>query len=317
MTAENCRHTIGETKFPDGSERFDLPDQADLVWPQPATSAEMAAADRQEQMELANKTEDAETSQAFMLWENTAQRQAGVETLLKQPPVTLTNPPVFAGRSLTERLHNQNTSGTNQLSLNAMLTLHQIITGAEPETVTFEVPLAFDALTNLGTLQLQVDPPMISGENSDALQCEWDRATNGDCLLVWSTIYECPGKHALQAAVTLNDPPTEAADITGPLAPFVISNLCQFSLTSDHFDPETGTTFRVKLPEANGHYAIELNTTNGVRLKTITGSTTNGVIQEHWDLVDEHGAKFTGDSFDSVLHLTLPDSGRTQILRGP
>ena len=110
---------------------------------------------------------------------------------------------------------------------------------------------------------------------------------------------------------------TNDTDISGPLLPFVITNLCQFSLTSAHFDQDTGATFHAKLPEANGNFTIELNTTNGTRLKTITGSTTNGVIKVHWDLIDEHGQRFTNDFFNSVFHIELPDSGRTQTLKGP
>jgi len=97
----------------------------------------------------------------------------------------------------------------------------------------------------------------------------------------------------------------------------VTSNLCQFSLASAYFDPETGATLQARLPEANGNYTIDFNTTNGVRLKTFTGSTTNGIIQAHWDLVDDQGHRFTNNFFSSIFHIMLPASGLSQTLRGP
>lgn len=200
-----------------------------------------------------------------------------------------------------------------------MLTLKHVITGAEPETVTFEMPVSYDVVTKLGRLFLFIDPSNNddSDEGCNVQQMECDRAENGDCLLVWSTIYESPGKHALQAGLLVNEFSPSNQDISGPLLSFAITNLCQFSLSSTHFDPRTGATFHAKLPERNGKYTIELNTTNGALLKTLTGSTSNGVIKAHWDLIDGHGRRFTNDFFNSVFHITLPDSGRSQTLKGP
>ena len=55
----------------------------------------------------------------------------------------------------------------------------------------------------------------------------------------------------------------------------------------------------------------------GDRLKTITGSTSNGVIKVHWDLTDDHGLKCTNNAYGTLIHITLPDSGRSQKLKGP
>ena len=35
------------------------------------------------------------------------------------------------------------------------------------------------------------------------------------------------------------------------------------------------------------------------------------------DLLADHGHRLTGEIFNSIVHLTFPDSGRTQTLRGP
>ena len=168
--------------------------------------------------------------------------------------------------------------------------------------ITFEAPVAYDVVTNFGNLILMLDT---NNDDSDAgcyaQQVECDRATNGDCLLAWSTIYESPGKHALQMGLSFDKPVNNRDFFFGPVSPFVISNLCQFSTGSANFDPETGATFHSRLPEPDCNYVIELNTTNGARLTTITGSTTDGVIKVHWDLLDDHGRRLHRQFFQFRL----------------
>ena len=303
------------------TRREDLPvgmrPEADIVWPMPASRTVVAAL-REEQLAVRRKkAAEIEEFQARSQWDHTTRHQAGAEKMLALAP---SNPPdvKYHGRPLSEILRNQNSVGTNLLTLGQMLTLHQIITGDEPETITFEAPVAYDVVTNIGNLSLFIDT---NNDDFDGgcyvQQMDCNRAVNGNCLLLWSTLYESPGKHALQMGLLVNDMPPNGPDLSGPLLPFVITNLCQLSLTSAHFDPDTGATLHAKLPEANGSYTIELTAATGTRLKRITGSTTNGVIKAHWNLIDEQGRRFTNDFFNSVFHLTLPDSGRTQILRGP
>src|SRR5262249_40212279 len=148
-------------------------------------------------------------------------------------------------------------------------------------------------------------------------QVECKRATNGNCLLVWSTVYEAAGKHALQAGLDLHETANPDQEIVGPLTSFVVTNLCQFSLASSRFLPEQGVTLRARLTETNGTYPLGIKSTAGNLLKTFAGSTSNGVIKVHWDLKDDHGKVCTNIEFDTVFHITLPDSGRTQMLRGP
>ncbi|HEY5042451.1 MAG TPA: hypothetical protein VIK53_10655 [Verrucomicrobiae bacterium] len=315
---------------------FGMRHEADIVWPRPATIAEAASVRDTELDARAQKGDDEEEQSAGEQWSSSDQRQATVETILTTSVVAVTNEPDYDSRPLVEILRNPNTTGTNELTLQEMLTLKQIITGAEPEAVTFEIPAAYNVLTGICTPHLYVDsglPLAVPGGsqdlNFDAGQLECQRATNGDTLLVWNTIYESPGKHVLRLGFEMEPmtsaspaippaPPTlPSAVYSGPLLTFVVSNLCQFSLGSAHFDPDIGATFHARLPEPNGSYVIELNTTNGERLKTITGSTTNGIIKVDWNLVDDHGQRFVGDFFNSVFHLTFPDSGRVQTLRGP
>lgn len=301
----------------------------DIVWPFPASTAAVDARRQQQIALLRSREDEAAGVEAERQWELTARHQASAEKLLAAPKANPPDPD-FHGHPLSQVLCNTNSAGTNRLTLGQMLTLKQIVTGQEPETVTFELPVNYDVLTNIGELMLFIDMNNDdSDEPSDVQQFECDRATNGDCLLVWSTIYESPGKHALQAGIFLNEQqqairfsattgaPEPNTVTTGPPTLFTVTNLCQFSIGSAHFDPQIGAIFCARLPEDNGKYVAQLTTTNGTLLKTFTGSTTNGVFNFLWDLTDDHGQRLTDNYFNSVFHITLPDSGRSQTLRGP
>jgi hypothetical protein len=292
---------------------------SDLVWPRAASTNEIAALRAQEVEEQRQEVDQMAEMQSEHYWDRTASRQAKAETTLTSP-ATVAKDPNYNGRPLSEILRNENTSGTNKLTLQEMLTLHQVITGSEPEKITFEVPIKFNALTNLGGLALYIDS--LDGDSEEGCgvaQMECSRATNGNCLLVWNTIFESPGKHALLMGLITNDSDVTKAhsDTVGPPLEIVVSNLCQFSITSANFDPAIGANFRARLPELKGDYSIDMLSLKGERLKTLSGSTTNGIINESWDLIDERGQKLQDQAFNTVIHIALPESGRSQTLKGP
>jgi len=299
----------------------------DLVWPRPASAAEA-----KEQQEAENRARE-ERKQTLLKQAADEEQEAALERkrtlaslerLYAQQQPRLTKEPVYQGKPLSKLLRNDKASGTNQSTLDELLTARQVTTGKEPEIATFEVPISYDALTNIGSLQLLVDPDPENdweGEGGELQSCE--RATNGNCLLVWNTAYDPPGKHFLQAQLSCEEKPVrrrrggpEQIEITGPLAPFFSSNLCQFDPAYSQFDAG-GATLYAKLPESNGIYTIELKSPAGDHIRSFTGSTSNGVIHVHWDLTDDHGNRCTNESLDSVYHIKLPDSGRSQTLKGP
>lgn len=71
--------------------------------------------------------------------------------------------------------------------------------GKDPDIAAFELALDYDAVKRIGTLRLlcDADPTGESDEEAEAQECE--RATNGNCRLVWNTSYSRPGRHFLQA----------------------------------------------------------------------------------------------------------------------
>jgi hypothetical protein len=291
----------------------------DLVWPRPASAGEEEQLHQREKDAETARILESEKSEAKEQWVRTAIRQSKVERILAAPAQPTTKVPNVQGRPLTEVLRNERASGTNQLTLPEMLTSKQVMTGGEPEVVTFEFPMKYDALTNAGEFVLLVDP--IANDDSEAGfaagECQCHGATNGNTLLVWNTIYEVPGKHALQAGLELTGAEGRDAGIVGPMIPFVVSNLCQFSLTSEHLEQEFGSTFRAKLVEQNASYDIEVTMPSGEHVRRLSGTTTNGMITAHWDLKDDAGNECTNNEYGSVIQIKLSESGREQRLKGP
>ena len=262
----------------------------DLVWPCAANSKEVAGIARARVEGTSARGRAAGERESEYYWERTAKRQASVEKTLASSPVGVRDVR-YNGQSLVELLRNPKVSGTNPITLGEMLTLRPIITGAEPETITFEAPINSESLTNVGIpLVLYID----SVENDDSDEgsgvgvMECSPATNGNCLVTWHTIFETPGKHALLMGFGTHEPPRTQAGMIGPAFTAVVTNLCQFSISSATFDPTLGARFLAHLPELKGDYSIEILTLKGDRrLRTISGSTSNGVINEFWDLIGD------------------------------
>ncbi len=303
--------------LPPGALR--APPKGDIVWPLPASTADVAALRQKQEraVELRNLSEQQRESEEE--WKQSPLRQSRISKILTNEWSSSLGYTNLEIRPVIESVRNSVGSSTNQPSLAELLSLRQITTGGEPEVLTFEAPVSYNAITNRGELTLLVDADPDNGPYWDAggkVQ-ELERATNGDCLLIWHTIFDPPGPHALQAQLYWLNGHGGDFIAKGPAIPATTSNLCQFSFDSSTYDIELGATFHARLPEKNGLYSIECVTTNGEHLNTLTGSTTNGEFKIIWNLVDDHSHRLTGETFNSIVHITLPDSGRTQTLRGP
>jgi len=309
--------TIGERSHGGGSRRR----ETDLVWPRPASDAEWEAFQREQIRARAEQKQREDEQQAEFQWSMTAEKQLRAEKILASNTSGTSTEPKYRARPLVDVLGNKSVIGTNAVRISELLTLKRVPTEAEPEALTFDVPIMHDVLTNLGQLALLVDRTRDGDFFDDSQGCwvELRRATNGSCLLTWNTIYESPGLHALQLALACSDPTSDGESplVVGPVAAFTVSNLCQFSSSSAYFQPELGATLRAKLPEPNASYLLEITAPSGELLKTITGSTSNGLVTIHWDLVDDRGVRRTNSSFNTLVHVKLQDSGQSQTLRGP
>lgn len=311
---------------------FGIAPEADLVWPRPASAVEVAAWRGQEFKAQEGRTAQIEEREAADEKRAETLRQAAVKKLLAMKPVPKSKEPTYQGKPLSKVLRNENASGTNKHTLDKLLSIKQIITGQEPDIATFEIPISYDVVTKIGRLRLLVDAggpeptdsvwiassPEVRAYAGGGEAQECSRATNGNCLLVWNTTYDPPGQHALQTQLHCTERQNgwHTFEIKGPVAPFYSSNICQFDPFYSEFD-SSGAILHAKLPEPNGIYTIELNSPTGEHIRTIAGTTSNGVIHVKWDLKNDHGNKYTNDSINAVFHVTLPDSGRSQTMKGP
>lgn len=298
----------------------------DLVWPRPNSDAAMEEEQQIQTEAEKTKAKVKELRQKEYLkdisareWDQSLTRQSRVAKILAADWSVVNSKPTFKGQSVEQYVGNPNASGTNQLSLDALLTPKQILPGREPEDITFEFPISYNVITNNNMLRLIVDgdPEEEFKMDSGGVVYDCERATNGDCLVIWHAIYDPPGRHAVQAYLVLDNPHGEILYMWGRPIAVTTSNLCQFSLDCVNYDVDLGARFHARLPEKNGNFSIECVTTNGVHLTTLTGSTTNGEFKTIWNLVYDHGHRLNGETFNSIVHITLPDSGRTQTLRGP
>jgi hypothetical protein len=299
-------------------DAFDAPD---LVWPAAASDAETEdfhlAQVRAKEEQRKKWQQDAQDREK----EHEDQRQAIIANLAaicaRDEAPEIPDPEINGG-PLSQVLRNKALPGPPPL-IARMLTLHAVATAKEPDIVTFELPISYDALTNVGWLRLLCDAaPADNGRDDGAEAQNLERATNGNCRLVWNTMYDPPGKHFLQAQLSVsnsrahrprsNYEPHEIR-LKGPLFAFVSTNVLQYTPMGDVYS-EQGASFYVKLAQKVGSYSLELTSPSGQHLHTITGSTTNGIVETNWDLICDDGLHYTNNSLNSTWTVTFPDPPR-------
>jgi hypothetical protein len=197
------------------------------------------------------------------------------------------------------------------------LTLTQIITGQEPDIATFQVPINYNLMTNIGQLQLLVD-----GSVASFLDCEPD--SNGLCVLTWNTTFSPPGFHLAQAQLMLNGqytmgptPDPTVLTAAGPLTSFKADNGLQFDPFYCAYNASHGATLYAQLAEPDADYTIELVSPTGEHVRWIENTTSSGVINEPWDMTYDDGITvYTNSSVNAVFNVTLLDpGGYTHTLR--
>jgi hypothetical protein len=202
----------------------------------------------------------------------------------------------------------------NPFDISNPLSLKQVITGDEPDIATFEVPIAYNLLNNIGVLHLNVD-------GVDATLEECDQAPDGNCLLKWNTDYESPGQNYLQAMIALNKDPNEEVDSlgigVGALVEFNSPNVAQFYEGHSRFDSGGATLYATTPTCPDATYTIELQTPDGNHIKwlAVNQTTSSGEISVPWNLTyDNDVTVFTGDRVKAIFNVSLLDPGSaTQI----
>jgi hypothetical protein len=205
------------------------------------------------------------------------------------------------------------------LSLNPIipynpLTLTQVITGQEPTNVTFRIPIPYELVDTASSNRAATLTVLLDG-SPVSVACQPD--DSGLCLVTWDTMFNSPGFHTLQArfdlSIILNDAPAPDPTVItaiGPLIAFTSQNALQFDPFYSQYSGSDGAILYATTPTCqDATYTIELQTTNGDHIKTISGTTTTGEISEPWDLTDDNGNAVTNDSLNAIFNVTLLDPG--------
>lgn len=207
--------------------------------------------------------------------------------------------------------------GINPLDPNNPLTLTPLITGEEPDIVTYKVPISYNLLINAGQLFLNID-----GAGAKLQEC--DPAPDGSCLLKWNTDYETPVTHYLQSVLCVNQYSSAGIKNSGlgAISTFQSVNVAQFYPAYAGFSSSGATLYAATPTCQDASYTINLydpSTSPPTLIKTIGPNTTScGVIQELWDLTYNDGTNvFSGNQVQAVFNVTLQDPGaaiQTQML---
>jgi hypothetical protein len=216
--------------------------------------------------------------------------------------------------------------GISPLSSYSPLTLSQVVTGDEPDIITFKVPVNYSLLTSIGTMKLWVDgtapviqDAVVAPDGNTYLRLNTDYA--GWILL--NPAHGFPNSplaaHSVQACINLKNvtgqatlPNPTISTAFGPPSLVLTTNVAQFTAVDADFD-STGATLSASLAEANANYTITLTDGNtGASLSSVTGSTVNGQIAETWNLTKSDGTTWTGTDLYAQYNITLTDSGTTK-----
>jgi hypothetical protein len=198
----------------------------------------------------------------------------------------------------------QRMSGTNSLALT------QLLTGEEPYALTFSVPLkmeinTFDdnhASTNNCWLHLfDNDKP-----TGDIFYC----LTNHTYAVEYGTPFAPHGStHVLKAVLVRG-----YIEISGP--PLTVSYTNLFKFDDANLFSGSRMWLHCHLGINQAGYRIDLFDTNKVLLNTITGVTTNGAIDEIWDMKTANGLTRTDDQFNADFYIWHVRNGTNQDMGG-
>jgi hypothetical protein len=219
--------------------------------------------------------------------------------------------PIYENLPVSQWLQSKTLINPNKLSFVKLLTLKQVSRPDEMGIVRFEAPVKYDPVKTNNGLGGDVRFGFLNndGDFVEFTFSGWERAADGGSHLWWNINYNAPGRHEIRADLRYSDGMNQL-EIIGPSLQYDSSNVCRFFEGYSLFD-STGALLQARLREQTAKFRIELKTQKGKHLKTITGSTTNGVINLEWDLKDNHGKKFKGDSFEGAFYVTYPDDTHT------
>lgn len=186
------------------------------------------------------------------------------------------------------------------------LVLVPVATGEEPFTLTYMVPVQADIRSNRCDLVL-VD----NGKPADAFL--FTRQTDGSYLLHWTTTFAQYGSHKLQVEMRV----PFHTNVYGPPRLENVTNLVRLDPSTTSFGNKVEFLGFVHVPSAD--YRIEIFDTNQMPLRTITGHTEKGVIDEVWDLKTTNNEVYGDKEFTAQVYITptIKDANGTTRSNAP
>ena len=210
----------------------------------------------------------------------------------------------LSGNGLVGRI--KKALGLNFLTTTNPFTLKQVVMGGEPDVTTFKISIPYGSLTDIGTVHLLVNGVPATFDNVAP-------ASDGNTLLVWSSVYEpARQQYQMQAQFVLSGVGNDRSILsgTGKLLPFYYNNNLQFFQSDSWFD-DNGANLDAQLPVPNADYTINIydpSANSATLVYSITNSTTNGMIQESWNATyGDNATPFTGESVNVSYDVTLLD----------
>jgi hypothetical protein len=216
--------------------------------------------------------------------------------------LSLPKKPTFQGHTMAQWLTKLQV-GTN--SIDNSLEIVRITKVSESRDFEFEVPLSYDLLKKNGFLEMTGRLYLISDER--ILPTYSRRAANGNFIFGCDVNDFTPGTNKIKVQFFINNPQNKERFLhaEGPAVEFISSNICHVNpyIASDFFK---GVVLHADLCASNASYSIELQDDKGDHVKTISGSTSNGVVNERWDLLDDSGKIYSYHSFNAIYRVTIP-----------
>jgi hypothetical protein len=195
---------------------------------------------------------------------------------------------------------------------NNPLTLTQVGWDEEWGIATFELPVSYSVLTNIGSVNLFLDG--VCATLQDVSQ-----ATDGNTLITWNSAFNSSRAHLLQARLAVNLSAGDTAILTalGNALPYSSDNPVRFYESDAVYDDSGAYLDATITSSTNTYYTIQIfdpSTSPASFIKGITNSTSNGMIQEDWNLTYDDGVTtFTNDTFDAVFTVSDTDPSAASL----
>jgi hypothetical protein len=203
--------------------------------------------------------------------------------------------------------------------LERSLVLTPVVTGKEPFILTYTIPLNMDASAD-GYLpndeNAQRRTLVLQDNDRSPGGYYFIRQTNGTYLIKWNTTFASYGLHTLRVCLRFGGLDRNRTKVFGPTRTENVTNIVQWEYDATGFGSRTW--FHGFLHMRSADYKIAICDTNKNLIKTISGHTEKGVIDEIWDLTTAKGkrrSKRNDEVFEAQVYITPTITDTNGLIR--